>query len=262
MSEPDLTQTQSVERGWVMLFGADQITAVYGHQAFLNTLRAGGNDIRPRISGRRALYVLAEPDGVVRAACAFTIGFDNTGSVQRDFSLPLRELALRSGDGADLGWGRIRLACACQCARPEYEDQLWGDRAWDLLPALVDAQRLLREESRFQAQGLRKLAATAIGAPARSTNTAVSTAEDAFGAAGVLSPEQLARGRDLASQELALSPPHDLPSTPAATDRAGGQPSFTADEVRVLRAQDRRKLIRLDREVAMLRRRLGTVLES
>ena len=111
----------------------------------------GRHGIPPQIARVRALYALTEPDGVVRASCAFTLGFDPKGEIPRDFALPLRELALNSGDGPDLGAGPIRLAHARQCSIPWHAERLWGRSASDLLPYLAALQGLLRRRLQTRA---------------------------------------------------------------------------------------------------------------
>ena len=129
---------------WVAILSSDRIVGVSRLDTFLRSIREGRHGIPPQIARVRALYALTEPDGVVRASCAFTLGFDPRGEIPRDFSLPLRELALNSGDGPDLGAGPIRLAHARQCSIPWHAERLWGRSASDLLPYLAALQGLLR----------------------------------------------------------------------------------------------------------------------
>ena len=93
---------------WVAILSSDRIVGVSRLDTFLRSIREGRHGIPPQIARVRALYALTEPDGVVRASCAFTLGFDPRGEIPRDFALPLRELALNSGDGPDLGAGPIQ----------------------------------------------------------------------------------------------------------------------------------------------------------
>ena len=73
----------------------------------------------------RAAYVLISPRLLIRAAVFFCIDFDEDGSADRGWNIPLRHLAERTGRGPDLGAGPIRLACRSQCPVSWHQMHLW-----------------------------------------------------------------------------------------------------------------------------------------
>jgi hypothetical protein len=238
---PDFTSTQNAEGGWIFLVSGDRISGLHTADGFRRGLRAGTLDLWPKLTRRRALYILAEPDGIIRAACAFALRFDSTGAVRRELDLPLRELALRGGDGPDLGKGRIRLCSAAQCPRPELLDDLWGDSTWELIPPLVDAQ--LRLTERF---GLRRPRRPPEPPEGCAAARAQARLRASLGEAGTIGEAALARGRALAAE-------------------AGNRTHrgfYSEEEVQRLREQDRRSIAALKRDLVMLRRRLTAAATS
>lgn len=73
----------------------------------------------------RVVYVLINPRLLVRAAVFFLLDFDENGSTDHGWNLPLRHLAERAGRGPDLGAGPIRLACRSQCPVAWHQMHLW-----------------------------------------------------------------------------------------------------------------------------------------
>jgi hypothetical protein len=76
----------------------------------------------------RAAYVLISPRLLIRAAVFFCIDFDEDGSADRGWNIPLRHLAERTGRGPDLGAGPIRLACRSQCPVSWHQMHLWDPK--------------------------------------------------------------------------------------------------------------------------------------
>ena len=54
----------------------------------------------------RAAYVLIDPRLLIRAAVLFYIDFNDDGSADKGWNIPLRNLAERTGRGPDLGLAR------------------------------------------------------------------------------------------------------------------------------------------------------------
>lgn len=73
----------------------------------------------------RAVYVLIDPRLLIRAAVFFYIDFNEDGSADDGWNIPLRNLAERTGRGPDLGAGPIRLACRSQCPVSWHQMHLW-----------------------------------------------------------------------------------------------------------------------------------------
>lgn len=98
----------------------------------------------------RVAYVLINPRLLVRAAVFFYLEFDERGSPDSGWNIPLRHLAERSGRGPDLGAGPIRLACRSQCPVSWHQMHLWD-------PSLVPGQNdlvLLRDTVKRNQLGL------------------------------------------------------------------------------------------------------------
>ena len=203
----ELDATLIAEREWVMLVRDDQIASVLRLDAFFRALARDVIGARPRITPRRALYVLAEPTGVIRAACAFTIAGD-TEARRAPSELPLRRLALTAQEGPDLGWGRIQIACAFQCPDPAFASELWGLSPNHIAPSLREAQRILRERLNGRSDNRqRERRGASPGRRAVDHARANAFAEMQAGwrlpADGTLTPEQLERGRRVADQQRA-----------------------------------------------------------
>lgn len=238
---------------WVLLLSGQRIVSVRRHDAFVDAVREGMLGIPPRIQRVRAIYLVSELDGMLRAACFFTLGFDPRGRIPREFSLPLRDLALLSGDGPDLGAGPIRIAHQGQCSIPWHVERLWGRSAEELRPWLDAAQQLLC--GRLRGRGtpspapVAERGSEAPGEAKRRTvvDFAERRAEKAFGPDNTLSRRQLEEGRRLASTRTATGE-HAL----------GGQRerTWTLEQVEALRTRHRNEIAVLKQEIELLRRRL------
>lgn len=234
---------------WVMLLSGNRIVSVRRNDAFLDAVREGMLGIPPRIQRVRAIYMISELDGTLRAACFFTLGFDPRGRIPREFSLPVRDLALHSGDGPDLGAGSIRIAHQGQCSVPWHVERLWGRSTEELRPWLEAAQQLLCSRLRGPGRG-----ASGDGAKRDEGKTRDRTvvdfaerrAERAFGPDHTLSPDQLEKGRRLAGRRTATD-----------DDAAvGGERTWTLEQVEALRTRHRNEISVLKQEIDLLRRRL------
>ncbi|RJG13768.1 chromosome partitioning protein ParA [Pseudomonas cavernicola] len=98
----------------------------------------------------RVAFVLINPRLLVRAAVFFYLDFDENGSPDSGWNIPLRHLAERSGRGPDLGAGPIRLACRSQCPVSWHQMHLWD-------PSLAPGQNdlvLLRDAAKRNQLGL------------------------------------------------------------------------------------------------------------
>lgn len=73
----------------------------------------------------RVAYVLVNSRLQIRAAVFFYLDFNEDGSADSGWNIPLRNLAERTGRGPDLGAGPIRLACRSQCPVSWYQMHLW-----------------------------------------------------------------------------------------------------------------------------------------
>ncbi|MDH0894763.1 MULTISPECIES: chromosome partitioning protein ParA [Pseudomonas] len=98
----------------------------------------------------RLAYVLINPRLLVRAVVFFYLDFDENGSADKGWNLPLRHLADNAGRGPDLGAGPIRLACRSQCPVSWHQMHLWDP---SLAPGKNDLV-LLRDTVKRNALGL------------------------------------------------------------------------------------------------------------
>ena len=240
---------------WVLLLSGQRIVSVRRLEAFLDAVREGMLGIPPRIQRVRAIYLVTEPDGQLRAACFFTLGFDPSGRIPREFSLPLRDLALLSGDGPDLGAGPTRLAHQGQCSIPWHVERLWGRSAEELRGWLDAAQQLLRSRlagptpgrggTRFEPGEDRRRS----GQDDTVVDFAERRAEKAFGPDNTLTRRQLEDGRRLAERRTATGE-HAFGGAPLR------ERTWSLEQVEALRARHRNEVAVLKQEIELLRRRL------
>lgn len=99
MSNETFSFTAGMHREWVAFLNGQQIASVYGIGKFEKALRSGDLRSGDETGKVRALYVITEKDGTLRAACAFTIYRNEQGELQRELKLPIRELAEQGGEG-------------------------------------------------------------------------------------------------------------------------------------------------------------------
>lgn len=74
---------------------------------------------------QRAVYVEFTGEYVVTAAVFFTMDFDQKGSIDPSWNLPLVDMARTAAKGPDLGAGPIHLVCKSQCPVKYFVDWLW-----------------------------------------------------------------------------------------------------------------------------------------
>ncbi len=75
-----------------------------------------------------AVYVMINPRLQVRAAVFFCLDFNEDGSADDGWNIPLRQLAERTGRGPDMGAGPIRLACRSQCPVSWHQMHMWDPK--------------------------------------------------------------------------------------------------------------------------------------
>ncbi|MBU2331983.1 chromosome partitioning protein ParA [Stutzerimonas kunmingensis] len=75
-----------------------------------------------------AVYVMINPRLQVRAAVFFCLDFNDDGSADAGWNIPLRQLAERTGRGPDMGAGPIRLACRSQCPVSWHQMHMWDPK--------------------------------------------------------------------------------------------------------------------------------------
>ena len=75
-----------------------------------------------------AVYVMINPRLQVRAAVFFCLDFNDDGSADSGWNIPLRQLAERTGRGPDMGAGPIRLACRSQCPVSWHQMHMWDPK--------------------------------------------------------------------------------------------------------------------------------------
>ncbi|EWC42573.1 chromosome partitioning protein ParA [Pseudomonas stutzeri] len=75
-----------------------------------------------------AVYVMINPRLQIRAAVFFCLDFNDDGSADSGWNIPLRQLAERTGRGPDMGAGPIRLACRSQCPVSWHQMHMWDPK--------------------------------------------------------------------------------------------------------------------------------------
>ncbi|MBA1274580.1 chromosome partitioning protein ParA [Stutzerimonas azotifigens] len=98
----------------------------------------------------RVAYVLINPRLLIRGVVFFYLDFNDDGSADSGWNIPLRHLAERAGRGPDLGAGPIRLACRSQCPVAWHQMHLWDP---SLAPGKNDLV-LLRDQIKRNQMGL------------------------------------------------------------------------------------------------------------
>ncbi|NLD13757.1 MAG: chromosome partitioning protein ParA [Gammaproteobacteria bacterium] len=73
----------------------------------------------------RAAYVTINPRLQVRAVVLFYLDFDEQGSADPGWNIPLRQLVEKADYGPDLGGGPVRLVCRSQSPVPWLQMHLW-----------------------------------------------------------------------------------------------------------------------------------------
>lgn len=81
----------------------------------------------PEWSGQqaRAAYVVINPRLQVRSVVLFYLDFDEEGTADAGWNVPLRQLVEKAEHGPDLGGGLIRLVCRSQSPIPWLQMYLW-----------------------------------------------------------------------------------------------------------------------------------------
>jgi len=72
-----------------------------------------------------AVFVRVNPQLKIVAAVFFKISFNDDGSADHSWNLPLQHFAETAARGPDLGAGRIRLTCRSKCSIPWHQQQMW-----------------------------------------------------------------------------------------------------------------------------------------
>jgi hypothetical protein len=141
-----------------------------------------------QFAGRRvpAVYVEVGAALVVRALVFFEISVDVRGVLDRNFNLPIEDLARRAGLGPDLGNGRVRLACRGQCSISWFAAQLWQPKSLGPEGECALVQRtMLRNKLAFRAT---------TGSPASAAGEPLDRRfKDVFGATGRINVPQIIR---------------------------------------------------------------------
>jgi len=110
----------------VFIFNGHKIVRQMRYEVFRG-LSARGQPLPELANSRSKAAYAAIGEGLrVEAICCFYAPFDAMGILDPDWEMPLRELAHGSGDGPDLGYGPIRLACRGKCSLPWHEANLWS----------------------------------------------------------------------------------------------------------------------------------------
>lgn len=142
----------------------------------------------------RVVYVLINTRLQIRAAVFFFLDFNEDGSADSGWNIPLRNLAERTGRGPDLGAGPIRLACRSQCPVSWYQMHLWD-------PELTQSQNhlvMLRDRIKRNQLGLLVEEDTPQAVPAERLQM---VAEDAWYAADSATQTSIRRAETLEQEQ-------------------------------------------------------------
>lgn len=88
----------------------------------------------------RLAYLMISSTLEVTTAVFFYLDFDENGTADPGWNIPLRQLSERAGPGMEFGAGPIRLVCRSQCPVPWHQMHLWDAEPQDLL-SLHDAAK-------------------------------------------------------------------------------------------------------------------------
>lgn len=203
----------------------------------------------------KGVYVSVDEDLVIRAACCFSLPVDRRGVAPPDWNVPLRELAHNSGDGPDLGRGRIRLACRGQCSIPWHVARLWGTE----VPEVMQAMRILQAEVEHDRLGL---------APEGRARPRADAEPAAQGGARPIAPTQelsadaaeraAKRFRDTFG-DVPRVDPDDIAPARAREARRGQAREETGSELERMQARHEREIAALKHEIVRLRKMLTAV---
>ena len=239
----------------VFFFRGDEVCHAMLHDDFRERLLDGRSIGGFQSETARGVHVAVDGDLVIRAACCFGLPVDERGVAAPDWSLPVRELAHNSGDGPDLGHGRIRLACRGQCAIPWHVTRLWGIT----LPEVTRAMRTLQAEVAHDRLGL--------GSPdnawpltdhephsQESAQPLVPTRELAANAA-----ERAAKRFSDAFGDMPRVNPDEIASARAREARRGSAREEAGSEIERLEARHAEEVAVLKQEIQRLRKMLTAV---
>ena len=193
----------------------------------------------------RVVYVLINTRLQIRAAVFFFLDFNEDGSADSGWNIPLRNLAERTGRGPDLGAGPIRLACRSQCPVSWYQMHLWD-------PELTQSQNhlvMLRGRIKRNQLGLLVEEDTPQAVPAERLQM---VAEDAWYAADSATQTSIRRAEKL-EQEQRLKAAQLIKQQRLRIASLEQQREADISRLRELAAQQQAKL--LD-EIAQLRQEL------
>ena len=193
----------------------------------------------------RVVYVLINTRLQIRAAVFFFLDFNEDGSADSGWNIPLRNLAERTGRGPDLGAGPIRLACRSQCPVSWYQMHLWD-------PELTQSQNhlvMLRDRIKRNQLGLLVEEDTPQAVPAERLQM---VAEDAWYAADSAMQTSIRRAEKL-EQEQRLKAAQLIKQQRLRIASLEQQREADISRLRELAAQQQAKL--LD-EIAQLRQEL------
>jgi len=193
----------------------------------------------------RVVYVLINTRLQIRAAVFFFLDFNEDGSADSGWNIPLRNLAERTGRGPDLGAGPIRLACRSQCPVSWYQMHLWD-------PELTQSQNhlvMLRDRIKRNQLGLLVEEDTPQAVPAERLQM---VAEDARYAADSATQTSIRRAEKL-EQEQRLKAAQLIKQQRLRIASLEQQREADISRLRELAAQQQAKL--LD-EIAQLRQEL------
>lgn len=193
----------------------------------------------------RVVYVLINTRLQIRAAVFFFLDFNEDGSADSGWNIPLRNLAERTGRGPDLGAGPIRLACRSQCPVSWYQMHLWD-------PELTQSQNhlvMLRDRIKRNQLGLLVEEDTPQAVPAERLQM---VAEDAWYAADSATQTSIRRAETL-EQEQRLKAAQLIKQQRLRIASLEQQREADISRLRELAAQQQAKL--LD-EIAQLRQEL------
>lgn len=193
----------------------------------------------------RVVYVLINTRLQIRAAVFFFLDFNEDGSADSGWNIPLRNLAERTGRGPDLGAGPIRLACRSQCPVSWYQMHLWD-------PELTQSQNhlvMLRDRIKRNQLGLLVEEDTPQAVPAERLQM---VAEDAWYAADSATQTSIRRAEKL-EQEQRLKAAQLIKQQRLRIASLEQQREADISRLRELAAQQQAKL--LD-EIAQLRQEL------
>lgn len=125
----------------VFIFSNDKVEKEYLYPEFQSFLDGLFTLDQFKNQKTKAAYVLINPALHISHCVLFYIDIDQFGSCDRNWNIPLRQMAENAGEGPSLGYGPIKLARRSHCPVSWHQHQLWDPSSKEKPAELVVLQQ-------------------------------------------------------------------------------------------------------------------------